>query len=103
MVLSNQVSFGMRLLTMALTKNEVHQCVYYQVNDGQTLYVALYVNDILIFFNMTTIKALKSKLDKKFKVNSSVLGIKITREKDTIKINQSQYIANILARLSRSD
>lgn len=55
---------------MCLKRSEVDQCVYYKVNDGQMLYVALYVDDIFIFsYNMTTIESLKSELDKQFKMN----------------------------------
>ena len=50
-------------LKMGLTRGEVDQCVYYKVGDGQMLYVAIDIDDILIFSkNLKSITSLKAWL-----------------------------------------
>ena len=56
-------------LKMGLTRGEVDQCVQYKIGDGQMLYVAIYVDDILIFINnLKLITSLKAELPSKFKM-----------------------------------
>lgn len=70
------------------------------------LILAIYVDDVLIFANdMMTINNIKTALSTKFKMKdmgeaASILGMRITIDKElrTIKIDQSQYIAEVLAR-----
>ena len=97
------------LLKMGLVRGEVDQCVYHKVGDGDMVYVAIYVDDVLIFSNnMKSIENVKSKLAAKFMMKdmgevSSVLGTRISRGRDTIKIDQSQYVADVLVRFGMSE
>lgn len=98
-----------KLLAMGLERSNVDQCIYHKVEEDQLLYVAVYVDDILIFSNnIKMIRALKKKLASSFKMKdmgeaSSVLGMKITRSEDSIKIDQAKYISDVLTRFGMND
>lgn len=99
------------LLKFGLQRSEVDQCVYHYIDGEKILYVAIYVDDVLVFCNdLDTINELKLDLAKNFKMKDlgeafSVLGVRITRDyqKGTIKIDQTKYIEEILNRFSMSD
>lgn len=73
--------------------------------------VAIYVDDVLIFSNEKLWESqLKLELSSNFQMKdmgsaSSILGIRITRDKtnETIAIDQSQYLAAVLIRFGMSD
>lgn len=97
------------LIKMGLVRSEVDQCIYHDLNNGYKLYVAIYVDDVLIFCNNSKIlRNMKKKLSKIFKMKdmgevSTILGIKISRNQDTIKIDQTKYINDVLYRFGMSD
>lgn len=77
-------------------KNE--SCVYIRKRDKEMIILAIYVDDILIFYNnkkeMEKVKLeLKSKFDMEL-----FLGMRIKQEKGRIKIDQDEYIENVLRR-----
>lgn len=94
------------LLNFGLERSNVDQCIYYQANSKKMLMLAIYVDDVIIFANdIKTIIDIKAALSAKFKMKdmgqaSSILGMRIRRDEKarTIKIDQSQYIAEVLAR-----
>lgn len=97
------------LLNMGLTRSETDQCIYYNIVNDEITYIAIYVDDVLIFSNkMKYIERIKKSLSKHFKMKdmgegSSILGIRITRSTSTIKLDQSQYILNVLKRFQMHD
>lgn len=97
------------LVNMGLQRSEVDQCLYYKVTEGESIYIAIYVDDILLFCNnMDTLAVIKKTLGDKFKMKdmgeaSSVLGMRITREENAIKVDQSKYIADVLSRFGMED
>lgn len=94
------------LIETGLKRSDVDQCIYVRRSDSKVTYVAIWVDDALIFSNdLEFVNHLKSELSKRFQMKdmgiaSSALGIRITRNENdgTIKIDQSQYIADILKR-----
>lgn len=99
------------LLKFGLQRSEVDQCVYYCINGEMILYVAIYVDDVLVFCNdMDVINQLKLDLSTNFKMKDlgeafSVLGVRITRDKQSgaISIDQTKYIEDVLNRFSMSE
>lgn len=96
------------LTAFGLKRSSTDQCIYYSENDEYVLFLAIYVDDILIFSNNEVIENnLCEELSKNFKMKylgpaSSILGIRIMRdnEKKTISIDQSQYIREVLERFN---
>lgn len=94
------------LLNFGLERSNVDQCIYYHADKNKMLILAIYVDDVLIFANdLIIINNVKTALSTKFKMKdmgeaASILGMRITLDKKmrTIKIDQSQYIAEVLAR-----
>lgn len=99
------------LINIGLKRSTGDQCIYYRVSEAKMIFVAIYVDDVLIFTNdVSLLNHLKSELSKNFRMKdmgiaTSILGIRITRnEKEkTITIDQSQYIADILRRFAMDD
>lgn len=94
------------LLKFGLKRSNADQCIYYLIAGDKMLFVAIYVDDVLIFTNDDQIEnRLKEELCGNFRMKdlgdaSSVLGIRISRDRraGTIAIDQTQYIANVLKR-----
>lgn len=84
-------------------------CLYYQLDEKRILFVAIYVDDVIIFTNDETVtKDIKAKLNQTFRMKdlgkaSSCLGIRITREKNAIALDQEAYIESLLARFNMQD
>lgn len=99
------------LLVFGLSRSEVDPCIYYSVRKDSMLYVAVYVDDLLIFTNDQQVKhALKANLMQRFKMKdigkaSCILGMQIERNRQsvTLNINQSRYIKDVLSRFGILD
>jgi hypothetical protein len=99
------------LVAAGLNRSSVDQCVYFQHKADSMTFVTIYVDDLLIFTNDEHYwREVKSILMDNFKMKdiglaSSVLGLRITRDQvnKSIKIDQSQYITEILNRFKMSD
>lgn len=99
------------LLKRGLKRSIVDQCIYFSIEGKNILIVAIYVDDILIFFNDPKREQnLRNNLSSSFKMKfigkvSSILGIRVIRDyaKNTISIDQSNYIGGILKRFNMSD
>jgi hypothetical protein len=89
--------------------NESDKCIYYKYENGICTIVCLYVDDLLIFgSNISAINAVKSLLSNNFDMKdlgeaSVILGIKITRSKDGITLDQSHYVEKILKKYNYFD
>lgn len=90
------------LKQFGLKRSLMDPCIYY-ANDLKLL-VSIYVDDILIFFSSKA-KAieLKTTLSNHFKMSDlgpvkSIIGLRITQTDDSIEIDQSVYIAEVLKR-----
>lgn len=87
------------------------QCVYVYNQDGEIVFIALYVDDILLFSIKNSRKRdiFKKQLKDEFKMNdlcpsNHILGMKITRNLDgKFTLDQSSYIKKILDKFNMSD
>lgn len=92
------------LLSFGLNRSEVDQCIYHAGTEDELLVVAIYVDDVLIFSkHLNKITKLKASLMKEFKMSdmgeiTSILGMRVTRNDEGIKIDQSAYITDVLKR-----
>jgi len=94
-----------------LKQSDFDPCVYYSVNSGKILIVAVYVDDLIILSNDQKQKRnLKENLMKHLKMKDlgeihHCLGIRVQRDcvKGTISLDQQKYIEQILERFNMSD
>lgn len=95
------------LKSFGLIKSKLDPCVYY--NTDTTLIVAIYVDDILIFWkNESVLNEIKTSLSNSFKMKDmgkaqGCIGIRITQTNDGVELDQSKYINEILARFNMND
>lgn len=84
-------------------------CVYIKINADLLTIIAVYVDDFFIFSNdVCEIDCLKLKLSCEFRLKDlgqarQILGMKVTRNKDAIILDQTDYINCVLNRFSMSD
>lgn len=95
---------------LGFTQSSVDQCIFFKHSVENTIIIAIYVDDMLIFgSNPTMITKLKKALMNHFKMNdmgevSSILGMNVVRNRDgSISIDQRQYLCDILQRFQMSD
>lgn len=93
------------LLQIGMTRSNIDPCVYYRIlNENDMLFIAVYVDDILYFYNKEeTSDMIKEKLKEKFNMKDlgkakHCIGFKISQDEDEISIDQSIYIKLILTR-----
>ena len=101
------------LKSLGLTKCNSDENLFVKYNDEKTkpvLAMGVWVDDMVIVCkrDSTFLGKLKSGLNQKYKVEdkgliSEFLGIKVTRGKDTIKIDQSDYVTTVLKRFNMED
>ena len=92
-------------------KNEDDPCVYKKISGSATVFLILYVDDILLIENhIPTLQNVKSWLGKCFSMKdlgeaAYILGIKIYRDrsKRLIGLSQSTYIDKVLKWFSMQD
>lgn len=76
-------------------------CLYYKFSGGKILFVAIYVDDLMLFANDEEEKnAIKAKLSSMFRMKDRCLGIRITYTEDGIALDQEAYVESILARFN---
>lgn len=89
--------------------NESDKYIYYKSENCICTIICLYVDDLLIFgSNIQTINDVKSLLCNNFYMKdleeaSAILGIKITRSKQGISLDQSHYLEKILKKYKYFD
>lgn len=96
------------LTNFGLIRSEVDQCIYHKNENNNILIIAIYVDDILIFSNSEELEEkVKNALKCDFKMKdigeaSSILGVRITRDKtrNTISLDQTAYINRILSKFN---
>lgn len=99
------------LLEIGMKRSNIDPCVYYRIlNKTDILFITVYVDDILYFFNNEdTSTMIKEKLKEKFYMKDlgtakHCIGLRISQEKyDEISIDQSLYIQMILTRFGMNN
>lgn len=90
-----------------LNRSKTDPCIYY--DDGLETIIAIYVDDFLIFYRENgNLEKLKCFLNQTFKMKDlgaaqSCLGIRIQQSKNCIKLDQTNYIMEILERFGMSN
>ncbi len=98
--------FDRKLTSIGFSKLEVDHCVYKRVRDGRTVFLTVWVDDLLIFAEtVKDLDEIKRELAGLFDVKDmgkpkKIIGIEIERDRDngTISLSQQQYIDGILTR-----
>lgn len=99
------------LLKFGLEQSQIDPCIFYYLKDTKKLYIAVYVDDLLIFSNDNLLKTkLKSCLKNNFEMKdlgaaNSFLGLRISRDRESGKlyIDQEQYIQDLLNRFGMTN
>ena len=86
-----------------------HKCIYSKYEDNTCVVICLYVDDMLIFGTSLEVvcetkKFLSSKFDMKgLREADVILGIKITRTPNGLKLYQEHYVEKILRKFKHFD
>lgn len=94
------------LKKFGLTRSKVDPCIYFHRNGKNMTFIAIYVDDILLFTNEPTYSEnLKSKLMNEFKMKflgeaKQCLGIRISRSEGDIYLDQEEYISQMLIKFN---
>ena len=97
------------LVTNGYSINDVDKCIYSKYEDNTCVVICLYVDDMLIFGTSLEVvcetkKFLGSKFDMKDLWEADViLGIKITRTPNGLKLSQEHYVEKILRKFEHLD
>jgi hypothetical protein len=92
-------------------RSKADHYIYSKEEGGCFIYVALYVDDMLLIGNnMDTIKEVKKKLSSKFDMKdlgaaNFILGMEIKRDRASrnLWLNQSKYIETVMKRFNMQD
>jgi hypothetical protein len=96
--------FEKYILSLGFVRSKFDHCIYFKEEGGWFIYVALYVDDMLVIGNnMDAIKEVKKKLSSKFDMKDLVatnfiMGMEIKRDRADRKIwlTQIKYIEIVL-------
>lgn len=96
---------------MGFKRSELDQCLYFWTDQRVTVYLVIYVDDILIASSSEAMIAnLKKKLSTEFEMKDlnevrTFLGLNIQRDRTNgiLKIDQKQYVKKILERFGMKD
>ena len=97
------------LVTNGHSINDVDKCIYSKYENNTSVVICLYVDDMLIFGTSLEVvcetkKFLGSKFDMKDLGKVEViLGIKITRTPNELKLSQEHYVEKILRKFEHFD
>lgn len=99
------------LKMFGLNQSLVDPCVYFRVDGNKRTYLALFVDDFIIFSNDLEMKTnLKSQLKNRFLMNDLgeakfCVGIRITRDRQhgIIYLDQERHILDLLAKFGMAD
>lgn len=97
------------LESFGLERSDYDSCLYYKLEDGKLLMVAVYVDDVLLFCNDDIwLSNIKLYLNQNFHVKdlgaaTQILGMRICREKDRTSLDQEVYIEIILEKFGMKD
>ncbi|XP_046472611.1 uncharacterized protein [Neodiprion pinetum] len=105
------IKLDTELKKAGLQQSKVDPCIYHKTLDEKMLFLAVYVDDLLIFTNdQVTKENLKNKLKKCFKMKEMgeahhCVGLRITRDRQAGKIylDQEKYIKETLAKFNMAD
>ncbi|KAL6335533.1 hypothetical protein AAG906_030661 [Vitis piasezkii] len=98
-----------KVLTNGYSINDAGKCIYSKYEDNTCVVICLYVDDMLIFgTNLEVVCETKKFLGSKFDMKDLgetkvILGIKITRTPNGLKLSQEHYVEKILRKFEHFD
>jgi hypothetical protein len=103
--------FDTYILSMGFVRSKANHYIYSKEEGGRFIYVALYVDDMLLIGNnMDTIKEVKKQLSSKFDMKdidatNFIMKMRIKRDRATRQVwfNQMKYIETILKCFNMQD
>lgn len=105
------IKLNSALLNIGLTRSKIDPCLYYLVNHSTMIFIAVWVDDFLIFTSSTiTRKEIEEKLKAQFSMKDlgdvkQCIGMSISRNRKTgvILLDQEKYINMMLERFGMSE
>lgn len=99
------------LQKIGLTRSKIDPCIYYCIKQSTMIFVAVWVDDLIIFTNSNNLKSdIKEKLKKEFHMKDlgeakQFIGININRDRKEgiIMLDQRNYILEILDRFGMTE
>ncbi|RVW75946.1 Retrovirus-related Pol polyprotein from transposon TNT 1-94 [Vitis vinifera] len=97
------------LVTNGYSINDANKCIYNKYEDNTCVVICLYVDDMLIFgTSLEVVHETKKFLGSKFDMKDlgeakMILGIKITRTPNGLKLSQEHYVEKILRKFEHFD
>lgn len=85
-------------------RTQTEPCVFRSENNGERLYIALYVDDLYIFSaNPVRTAEITSQLEKHFRMRNlgeirNLLGVRVRRKENSIYLDSESYIDKVLER-----
>lgn len=103
--------FNKFMLSIDFKKSEAYECLYISKNNGNTIYLLLYVDDILICAeNLRDVERIKKLISQKFKCKDllsikNFLGLNVNYDKRNgiLKIDQKDLINKVIERFNVND
>lgn len=106
----NEKINGVLLNKLQFKRMASEPCVYYKGQGEDLIIIALYVDDIILFSSPSSSEktVIKQKLMKEFKIKDlgpahQILGMKISRNKQVIRLDQTSYIERVLKKFNMFD
>ena len=105
------LKFHYVISSFGFTKNIMDQCIYHKVSGSKIIFLALYMDDILLTsHDLSTLQEVKQFLSQQFDMKdmdeiSYVIGIKINRNKSQgiLGLYQEIYINKVLEKFRMKD
>ena len=88
------------LVTNGYSINDAHKCFYSKYENNTCVVICLYVDDMLIFGTSLEVVCETKKFLGEVEV---ILGIKITRTPNGLKLSQEHYVEKILRKFEHLD
>lgn len=94
------------LREVGLIRSKYDSCVYYRITKEGKVYVAVYVDDLLIFATHKWLtKLIQQQLNRYFKMKDlgtpkQILGIRIQRKQGQLSMDQERFIDDLLVRFN---
>ena len=88
------------LVTNGYSINDADKCIYNKYENNTCVVICLYVDDMLIFGTSLEVVCETNKFLREVEV---ILGIKITRTTNGLKLSQEHYVEKILRKFEHFD
>lgn len=99
----------MALREFGLKKSDYDPCVYFNNKDGRMLIIAVYVDDLLLFYDHEDdVNVIRKQLHQRFKMKDlgpveHILGMRVIKGINGFSIDQEHYIDAVLEKFGLSD